>query len=47
LYVIPHGVVETKIRPVPLADRAHPLSEEYIIDALSRSEFDVIEFPRS
>lgn len=47
LYVIPFGVVETKIRPVPLADKAHPLSDEYIIDSLVRSEFDVVEFPRS
>jgi hypothetical protein len=47
LYVIPFAVVETKIRAVPLADKAHPLSEEYIIDGLTRPEFDVVEFPRS
>lgn len=47
LYVIPSAAIETKIRAVPLADKAHPLSEEYIIDALRRSEFDVVEISRS
>jgi hypothetical protein len=47
LYVIPAAAVETKIRPVPLADKAHPLSEEYIIDTLRRAEFDIIELSRS
>jgi hypothetical protein len=44
LYVIPWKVVEGKIRPVPLDKKAHPFSEEYIIDSLDRSEFDVVEF---
>ena len=47
LYVIPVASIETKIRAVPLADKAHPLSEEYIIDALNRNEFDVVEISRS
>jgi hypothetical protein len=43
VFVIPvtaaHGLVED----VAIADKAHPLSEEYIIHALPRSAFDIID----
>jgi hypothetical protein len=41
LYVVPYHVVSARIRPVAVTKRAHPFSEEYIIDDLDRSEFDV------
>lgn len=44
LYVIPFEIISAKIRPVPLEKKAHPFSEEYIIDELNRTEFDVVEF---
>jgi hypothetical protein len=43
IYVIPYSVVHAHLSEVPVADRAHPLSVEYIIDRLPRDEFDVIE----
>ncbi|HZE83884.1 MAG TPA: hypothetical protein VE035_06215 [Puia sp.] len=42
-YVIPYGKVEHLLRSVPVADRAHPLSVEYVIEELPRNLFDVIE----
>lgn len=43
LLVIPFAPVAKDIKPVPIRDRAHPLSEEYILEDLERSAFDVIE----
>jgi hypothetical protein len=43
IYVMPYSAVRTRISEVPVADRAHPLSVEYVIDRLPRNEFDVIE----
>ena len=43
LYVIPFAIIEKKLRSVPLEKKAHPFSEEYIVDSLDRTEFDVIE----
>lgn len=45
LYVIPCSRLSKKIISVPVEKRAHPLSDEFIIDDLRRKSFDVIEFP--
>ncbi|HEX6145006.1 MAG TPA: hypothetical protein VFZ01_19990, partial [Geminicoccaceae bacterium] len=44
LYVIPFSLVSGQVRVVPVEHRAHPLSDEYHIEALHRDCFDVIEF---
>ena len=44
MYVIPYSKVGRKLREPPPEDKAHPLSAEYLIDELSRNQFDVIEF---
>jgi hypothetical protein len=44
IYVIPHLLVSDALEEVPVRDRAHPLSEEYILPALRRDAFDVLEF---
>lgn len=45
LYVIPFHGVRDMVREVPVADRAAPLSREYLIDRLPRASFDLIELP--
>lgn len=45
LYIIPYAAIQEIAKPVPLAQRAHPFSEEYIIDVLPRACFDVVELP--
>jgi hypothetical protein len=45
LYVIPFVGVSGIVKPVPVAERAHPLSREYIIETLLRRDFDVLELP--
>lgn len=45
LYVIPYERVRGIVKPAPVAERAHPLSREYVIDALRRTDFDVLELP--
>ena len=42
LYVIPYQSVRDLIKEVPVANRAHPLSEEFVIEALPGDLFDVI-----
>ncbi len=44
LYVIPFDRVREIVAPVEVADRAHPLSAEFLIERLPRMHFDVIEF---
>jgi hypothetical protein len=44
MYVIPYSEVIDRMREPPPEDKAHPLSEEYIIDSLPRALFDIIEF---
>lgn len=46
LYVIPYDAVSTLVKEVPVAQRAHPLSEEYVIDALPGGLFDVIQMEK-
>jgi hypothetical protein len=43
LLVIPFALVRPRVKQVPIKDRAHPLSQEFIIENLARSEFDVLE----
>lgn len=43
IYVMPYALAQARLVEVPIADRAHPLSVEYVIDQLPRSEFEVIE----
>lgn len=43
IYVMPYVTVANRLAEVPIADRAHPLSVEYVIDRLPRGDFDVIE----
>ncbi|MGB2623373.1 MAG: hypothetical protein WA857_01575 [Candidatus Acidiferrum sp.] len=43
LFVIPFPLVEKRLKDVPVAKRAHPLSWEYTIERLPRSCFDVLE----
>jgi hypothetical protein len=42
IYVIPYQLVVKKLKMVPVAERAHPLSTEFIIQRLPRRCFDVI-----
>jgi len=43
LYIIPYQGVAQFVQNVPIEERAHPLSSELKISALSRKFFDVIE----
>jgi hypothetical protein len=45
LYVIPYKQVAKQVKAVPVEKRAHPLSEEYLIDSLRRAHFDIIQLP--
>ncbi len=45
LFLIPFGGVRGRLREVPVEERAHPLSLEYIIESLPRTSFDIIELP--
>ena len=45
LYVIPFAeTVSSLAHEVPVQDKAHPFSEEYLIEALPHNLFNVIEF---
>lgn len=44
IFVIPYHLVHDKVSSVPVGQRAHPLSVEFIIDRLPRDCFDVIDF---
>ncbi len=43
MYIMPFERVKNIVKDVPIADRAHPLSDEYIIESLSKNDFDIIE----
>lgn len=45
LYVIPFSAVASSLTKVPVERRAHPLSDEYIVEDLRTGSFDVLEFP--
>lgn len=45
LYVIPFDRVSGIIQSAPVELRAHPLSQEYVIERLPRRDFDVLELP--
>jgi hypothetical protein len=44
ILVIPYDLVKLDLRPVSPNKRANTLSDEYIIEKLSRDKFDIIEF---
>ena len=46
LYVIPYDKVLGLLKNVPIAEKAHPLSAEFIIESLPRDHFDIIELER-
>jgi hypothetical protein len=46
LYVIPYNGIAHLLREVPVSQRAHPLSEEFVIEALPGELFDVISLHR-
>lgn len=46
LYVIPFQGVSHLLKEVPVLERAHPLSQEYIIEELPTELFDAIELER-
>jgi len=43
VYVMPFGRVSRLVSEVPVEERAHPLSHEYIIERLPRALFDIIK----
>jgi len=45
LYIIPFVSVVDIVRKVPVQERAHPLSDEFIVDDLRFGLFDVLELP--
>lgn len=47
LYLIPFAGVSHLLKEVPVADRAHPLSPEYIIEELPTELFDTIDLERA
>ena len=44
IFVVPFSLAHELLRKVPVSQRAHPLSTEFIIDRLPRNRFDVIDF---
>lgn len=44
IYLIPFEKVETLLKKVPIDKRAHPLSDEWIIENLSKDDFDLMRF---
>lgn len=44
IFVVPFALVKKLLQPVPVSQRAHPLSDEFIINRLPRACFDVIDF---
>lgn len=46
LYLIPFHGVSHLLREVPVSERPHPLSQEYVIEELPTELFDVIELER-
>lgn len=40
--VIPFSLVRDKVEPVPVSQRAHPLSAEFVIRRLPRNSFDAL-----
>ena len=43
LYVISYPKVQHLVRDVPVGDRAHPLSQEYVIEELPESSFEALD----
>ena len=45
LYVIPYATVAGLAKPVPVEQRAHPFSQEYLVEKLPRACFDIVVLP--
>ena len=43
VYVIPFNMVRSLLAPVPVGERAHPLSPEYRVEELPRNCFDALK----
>jgi hypothetical protein len=43
IFVIPFEPISERLKQVSIKDRAHPLSQEFIVERLGRHEFDIIE----
>jgi hypothetical protein len=43
IFVIPYDLVKDRLSKVPVSQRAHPLSEEFVIKKLPRVCFDVLK----
>lgn len=44
IYTMGFSDVKRMAKKVPIGDRAHPLSDEWIIEALPRTHFDIVRF---
>ncbi len=44
MYLIPFEKVKTIAKKVPVSKRANPLSDEWVIEALPRDYFEIIQF---
>ena len=47
LYIIPYEKAVALLKQVPVGEKAHPLSTEFIIQSLPRDHFDIIELERN
>lgn len=43
IYVMPYAAVKSLIKKVPVLERAHPMSIEYIIEDLPHDQFDILD----
>ena len=46
LYIIPYENVKSLLKEVDIKDKAHPMSEEYIIESLPGDLFDIIDLDK-
>jgi hypothetical protein len=46
LFVIPYAKVANRVKPAGIDDRARPMAQEFIIEELPRSSFDVLDLSR-
>lgn len=44
IYIMSFKDVKRLANKVPVKDRAHPLSDEWVIEALPRTHFDIVRF---
>ena len=44
MYVMPYQKVKNLVKRVPLSTRAHPLSDEWVIEELPTGHFDILRY---